>query len=140
MNELSDTTRRHAAEIFARARRRFLGIWQGKGGGLYGLGYALTFVALEVRALGSDIAASDSAAGFLAGQVFGYLIRISFDSILNALYALVWPLVLLQSLGVWAAGALTGAFLIFACAGRHRLDAWFPEVAEARLAKRQFKR
>ncbi len=139
MNELSNTTRRHVAEIFAWARRRFLGIWQGKGGGLYGLGYALTFVALEVRALGGEIAASDSAGSFIAGQLFGYLIRISFDSILNALYALAWPLVLLQSLGVWAAGALTCALLIFAYAGRHRLDAWFPELREARLAKRQTK-
>jgi hypothetical protein len=140
MNEISVMTRRHAETISTWARRRFLGLWQGKGGGVYGLGYALTFVALELRAFGGEIAASDSAAGFIAGQMFGYLIRISVDSLLNALYALVWPLVLLNSLGVWLACALTGAFLIIAYAGRQRLEAWFPEVREVRLAKRQAKR
>lgn len=140
MKELSDTTRRHADRVLATARSRFLGLWQGKGGGLYGLGYALTFVGLEVRALGSEIAASDTAAGFITGQLIGYVVRISIDSILNAFYALLWPVLLLQSLGVWAACFLVGGFLLWSYAGRHRAEARFPELREARLARAQRRR
>ncbi|HMB73890.1 MAG TPA: hypothetical protein VKQ06_09985 [Gammaproteobacteria bacterium] len=125
--------RREPRTLLSLSRSWLARLWQAKGGGFYGLGYVVTFVWLEFRSLTGEIAQSTDVGSFLAGQVFGYLIRFSLESFLNVAVALVWPVLLLQSLGVWAIPLLAAGFVGFERAARPHAEAWFPELRAARL-------
>jgi hypothetical protein len=116
-------------------RGRLLRLWLTKGGGFYGLGYVITFIVLEARALTSDIAASDSVIGFVESQAIQYIIRISFQSIVNGVLAIVWPIYLLNWLGGFGILVLVGGYLAFVHGARPLVETWFPEIGEAREAK-----
>lgn len=117
------------------ARSWFVRLWVTKGGGFYGLGYVIAFVMLEFRTFTGDLGGGGGVAGFITSQVFQYLIRISFESILNVFLAAVWPIYLLGWLGVWGFAVLIGGYLLFELAARPAVEAWFPELNEAGAAE-----
>lgn len=114
-------------------RSWMLKLWQAKGAGFYGLGYVAVFVSLEVRSLTGDLGGSDGVSGFLAGQVLDYLLRISIESFMNGVFALIWPLHVFLWLEVWAIPVLALAFLVFERYIRPKVESWFPELNEAEL-------
>ena len=77
-------------------RRWFRKIWKVRGGGLYALGYIVTFVWLEVQSLTGDIVGSDGVGDFVTGQVFEFVFRFFSDSIVNMVMAFLWPLRFLE--------------------------------------------
>jgi len=104
IDALVDTLDRVAKEpksIGSMARESALEIWGSRGGGFYGLGYLITFVVLEIRMFGADVATSDSVIGFLGQELLTLVFRFAFQSILNGLLALLWPAFVLQALGAW---------------------------------------
>jgi len=116
-------------------RNAFVSLWLTKGGGFYGLGYVLVFVALEFRSLTGDIGGSNSVAGFMASQAVQYIVRLSFESFLNALLALVWPWHVFQWLGIFGLILLGAAWFAYVSVARPIVETWFPEIGEARAVR-----
>lgn len=77
-------------------RRWLVKVWRSYGGGLYAVGYAVTFLYLEARTLVTEIAASDGVLDFLSGQLLQFLLRFSTDSIMNMVHAFTWFIPLLS--------------------------------------------
>lgn len=109
-------------------------LWITKGAGFYGLGYVVCFITLEVRSLSGDLGGGDFA-GFIASQVVQLIIRFSVESFLNAIFAVIWPVWVLQELGGWGVLALIAGFMMFRLVVRPSVEAWFPGLREAREAK-----
>lgn len=105
-------------------------LWQAKGGGLYGLGYVITFLYLETSSFAGNFSGGTS--GFLISQMLQYALRFSLESIFNVVSALIWPVHLLQWLGAWGLAVLVIAFAAFERLLRPLIEAWFPELAATR--------
>lgn len=117
-----------------------LRLWAARGGGFYGLGVVVTFLVLEVRMLLGDVSGSDSVADFLVGELLEYVFRLGFLSFLNGFVALLWPAFLLEWLGAWGIAVLVCAYLTFERMLRPTVEAWFPELREARERRIEHKR
>ena len=61
-------------------RSRFKKIWDVRGGGLYAVGYIVTFLYFEVRTVIGEIAAAPCLADFLIDQFFRFVISVSHAS------------------------------------------------------------
>src|SRR5262245_53375734 len=124
---------RQPSAILPLLRRWLVKLWASRGGGFYGLGYVVTFVALEIRSLSGGLT---SVSG-LAAQAVQYVLRFSVDSLRNVVSALIWPAHLFEWLG-GPAGLVTLAvgYAAFEIAVRPLVQAWLPEVGVA-IAERE---
>ena len=86
---------RQPAAIVPLLRSWLVKLWASRGGGFYGLGYVVTFVALEIRSLSGGLT---TVSGLLA-QAAQYVLRFSVDSVRNVVSALIWPAHLFEWLG-----------------------------------------
>ena len=77
-------------------RRWLVTVWTAHGGGLYAVGYAATFVYLEVRTVLEEVAQADGVVDFLTGQLFEFIFRFAVDSLLNMVQAFLWFLPVMQ--------------------------------------------
>ena len=119
---------REPAAIVPLLRRWLVKLWASRGGGFYGLGYVVTFVALEIKSLSGDLT---SVSGLVA-QAAQYVIRFSIESFINGLSALFWPFHLFRWLGPFGlVVALAIGYAAFEGAIRPLMEAWLPEVKEA---------
>lgn len=71
-------------------------LWRVRGGGLYALGWVVTFLILEVRAIVSDIAEAESVAAFLGAELIEFFFRFMGESIINFGLAFAWPAFVIQ--------------------------------------------
>jgi hypothetical protein len=119
---------RQPAAILPLLRRWLVKLWTSRGGGFYGLGYVVTFVALEIRSLSGGLTTVSG----LTAQAVQYVLRFSVDSLRNVISALIWPAHLFEWLG-GPAGlvALAVGYAAFEVAIRPLVQAWLPEVGEA---------
>jgi len=124
---------RQPAAILPLLRQWLVKLWASRGGGFYGLGYVVTFVALEIRSLSGGLT---TVSGLLA-QAAQYVLRFSIDSLRNVISALIWPAHLFEWLG-GPAGlvALAVGYAAFEVAIRPLVQAWLPEVGVA-IAERE---
>ena len=58
-------------------------VWKVRGGGLYAVGYALTFVYLETRTIIGEVADSSGVGDFLSSQLTEFIFRFATESIAN---------------------------------------------------------
>ena len=77
-------------------RRWFRRLWRIRGGGLYALGYIVTFAYLEVVTFASELVESTSVSGFVGAQVFEFFFRFLSESIANMVKAFMWPVPIVQ--------------------------------------------
>ena len=119
---------RKPAAILPLLRQWLIKLWASRGGGFYGLGYVITFVALEIRSLSSGLT---TVSGVVA-QAAQYVLRFSVDSVRNIVSAVIWPAHLFEWLG-GPAGlvALLVGYAAFDVAIRPLVQKWLPEVGEA---------
>ncbi len=113
-------------------RQGLLELWRARGGGLYGLGYVVTFVLLEVRTVITELEGSDGVLAFLGDQLLEFVLRLGWMSFVNAGLAFLWPLLLLERLGGWGLLVLPLAYLAFERWLRPRVEMEFPELRRAR--------
>ena len=90
-----------------------LGLWKVRGGGFYGLGYVVTFVYLEITMLLEDVTEAEGVVDFVSNQLLEMVFRYFTESILNAVQAFIWPLVLISEYGPWMILALGGAYVLW---------------------------
>ncbi len=109
-------------------RRWFAKVWKVRGGGLYAVGWAATFVYLELTTVLGEIAEADGIVDFFTNQLMEFVFRFMSDSIANMIQAFIWPVFIVQwqpPIGVIALGA---AYIIFANYVKHHITAWlFPD-------------
>lgn len=109
-------------------RDGLLRLWAARGGGLYGLGYVVTFVWLEIRLVVTEFDASGGILDFLSDQLVEYVFRLGFMSLANMAMAFVWPALLLDLIGAWGLVLLGLGYVAFEYGLRPMLEARFPEL------------
>lgn len=85
-------------------------MWKIRGGGLYALAFALSFIVFAVGSLGDDIMGIGS---LFNGQAFEFVIQFVVDSFKNTLKAFVWPIFVVRLAPPWGAIGLGIAFFGF---------------------------
>lgn len=111
-------------------RRWFAKVWKVRGGGLYACGYAITFAFLEITTVVSELAGSESIGDFLTGQLVEFIFRFASDSIVNLIYALIWPVYVLQWQPPFGVIGLGLAYLVFANYLKKPITDWLLSDAE----------
>ena len=109
-------------------RDGLLRLWAARGGGLYGLGYVVTFVWLEIRLVVTEFDASGGLVDFLTDQLVEYVFRLGFMSLANMLMAFLWPLLMLERVGAWGLVLLGLGYVAFEYGLRPVLEQRFPEL------------
>lgn len=103
----------------------FRKVWKVRGGGLYALGFAVSFIIFEVGSLGDDIMGIGS---LFNGQAVDFVIQFFIDSLTNTLKAFMWPLYVVQMAPPWGAIGLGLAYVGFSKYLKPPIDRWmFPD-------------
>jgi hypothetical protein len=121
---------REPTYAFPLLRRWLIALWATRGGGFYGLGYVVTFVVLEVISLEQGVLSGSSS--FIAAQAVQYVIGFSIDSIGNTIRAAIWPVFLIDWLGPLGILLFFAGGFVFERAVRPSVEAWLPDLKEAR--------
>ena len=116
-------------------RTWFAKVWKVRGGGLYAVGYALTFAYLEVRSMIGEIMEAEGVADFFTGQIIEFFIRFMSESVLNMIQAFMWPIAWIQAWQPFGAIALGLMFIVFPMVFKKPLEHWLfgDELAETCL-------
>ena len=110
-------------------RRWFRKVWKVRGGGLYALGFAVTFIYFEVGSLSDDLLGIGS---LLNGQAIEFVIQFFIDSFTNTLKAFIWPVYVVQLAPPWGAVGLGIAFVGFTRYLKSPIEKWmFADAPEA---------
>ena len=109
-------------------RRAILGLWKIRGGGFYGLGYVVTFIYLEVTMFVEEVVEAEGVVDFVSNQLLEMMFKYFTESILNAIQAFIWPLVLISAYGAWMIVALGIAYLLWDRFLDRRIRAWLDRV------------
>jgi hypothetical protein len=133
INNIINTVRqvvREPRSIGALLRAGLVNLWRARGG-VYGLGYVVTFVYLEARMLFSDLVEAETVADAVFAQLGEWLLRLGLDSLLNMLFAFMWPVWLLQHFGGWGIWAIVAAFVLGEKVLRPLVERHVPELRPA---------
>ena len=105
----------------------FRKVWKVRGGGLYALGFAVSFIYFELGSLGDDILGIGS---LFNGQAIEFIVQFFIDSFKNTISAFMWPLYIVQWAPPWGAMALGIGFVVFSSFLKPPIERWlFPDDA-----------
>ena len=143
--------KQHIRQIFANIERgvrepRSIGpmmrggalqLWQSRGGGLYGLGYVVTFVALEVLEIPElfrDLYAlfGGGTVGLALSALLTLIVDFFVDTLKNMIFAFIWPGLLISYLDGWGVLLVALGFASFDPLLRPLIERAFPELKHAR--------
>ena len=102
----------------------FRKVWKSRGGGLYALGFIVTFVYLEIRTLLDEVMSSDGVVDFFTAQLLEFMFRFATESIMNMVTAFLWPVKLIEFSPIWGIGILVAMFLVFTHFIKKPLEEW----------------
>lgn len=94
-------------------RTWFRKVWKVRGGGLYAVGFAATFLYLEVISLADDVLGIGA---LFRGQAIEFFVNLVIESFMNTIAAFMWPVHVVQfspPVGVIALGIAFWLFPIF---------------------------
>ena len=123
----------------------FRKVWQSRGGGLYAVGFAISFAFLEVRTVILEFLEADSVAAFIREQLLEFVFRFALDSLVNLVQSFIWPVFVIESAQPWGAIALAAAFVLFPRTLKKPIERWLfhgdgDEQAESAEATGFFRR
>ena len=119
---------RHPRQAPAVLRGSLVRLWRARGGRLYGLGFVITFVVLEVQTFVQQVATGTSFVSFIADELIAFVLRFTLTSFVNTVLALVWPALLLDRFGGWAIVLLAVGFLGYERFVRPLAERFVPEL------------
>ena len=102
----------------------FRKVWKVRGGGLYAVGYILTFLFYEAKTVAEEIAESTGIVDFLSNQIFEFVIRFATDSLQNMIQAFMWPVAIVELFPPYGAIALGLAFFAFPKYLKKPIEKW----------------
>jgi hypothetical protein len=117
-------SRTSSQRAFQYARKWIRKVWNLRGGGLYAVGYIVTFLYFEVTTFVSEIAASSGIVEFLTSQILEFALHMLIRSFENMIWALMWPAYIAQFSPPIGAIALGVAFIIFPKYIKPHLEKW----------------
>lgn len=88
----------------------FRKVWNVRGGGLYAVGYIVSFLWFEIGSLAGDIAGVFELGN---GHIIQFIVGIVVDSFRNMALAFMWPYYIVQWSPVYGGIALGVAFALF---------------------------
>ena len=114
-------------------RNWFRKIWDVRGGGLYAVGFAATFLYLEIVDLFDD---AMGIGAIFEGQIVAFIIDFFLDSLSNTISAFMWPVDIVQWAPPWGAVILGMAFWLFPTYVKPHIEEWLfdgdePEAKQA---------
>ncbi len=105
--------------------RWFRKIWKLRGGGLYAVGFALSFLYLEVtELLLDDIPGFFNLDSYDAGAIIGFGVEVFVDTIRNTVLAFTWPVFFVQWQPPIGLALLVLAFMLFPRFVKPHLERW----------------
>ena len=114
--------------VKTRLRSWFAKVWKVRGGGLYAVGWGVTFLYLEVTTIFSEILEADGIVDFFTEQLFEFVFRFMGDSFQNFITAFMWPVDIVQWQPPIGAIALGVAFWLFPIYVKPHITTWlFPD-------------
>ncbi|MFK7956322.1 MAG: hypothetical protein AB8B96_09520 [Lysobacterales bacterium] len=99
-------------------------IWKNRGGGLYAVGFAVTFVYLELVELITDDIPKFFSINLLSSDLVKFVVQFIVDTLWNTLLAFMWPATLIQ--WQWPIGiiCLAAGFYLFPRVVQGPLERW----------------
>ena len=104
-----------------RFRSWFRKIWEVRGGGLYAVGFAATFLYLEIVDLFDDVMGIGA---LFEGQIAEFILDFLMDSLRNTIGAFMWPVDIVQWNSPFGAIALGLAFWLFPIYVKPHIEEW----------------
>ena len=105
-------------------RKWFAHVWKVRGGGLYAVGYAVTFLYLEVMSVVGDIADADGVSSFFGTQLIEFLFRFLGDWVMNMALAFIWPVLVIDIQPPYGLIGLGLAFIVFPAVLKKPIERW----------------
>ena len=102
-------------------RTWFRKVWEVRGGGLYAVGFAATFLYLEVVSLADDVLGIGA---LFRGEAIEFFVNLIVESFMNTISAFMWPVDVIQfspPVGVFALGI---AFWLFPIYVKPHIERW----------------
>ena len=99
-------------------------VWKVRGGGLYAVGYALTFAYLEVRAIISEVLEADGVIDFFTNQLIEFIFRFLSETFVNMIQAFMWPVFLIQWWQPYGLITLILLFVLFPAVLKKPIERW----------------
>jgi hypothetical protein len=118
----------------------FARIWNVRGGGLYAVGWAATFLYLEAASILGAFSDATGVVDFLTSQLLEFVFRFLGESFVNMGLAFAWPVFVLQWHPPLGPVLLAAAFLLFPRFAKPYVTAWLwpdgePEEEESTEGK-----
>lgn len=88
-------------------------VWQSRGGGFYALGFAVTFLYLEINDILFDDIPTLATINVLSADIADFIIDFVIDTFMNTMAAFMWPVWLIQWQSPWGIGLLVAGFALF---------------------------
>ena len=101
---------RHAEGVF---RRWFRNVWAVRGGGLYAVGFAISFLYLETVEILTDDLPALFTTNLLSSEIISFIVSFVIDTFVNFVTALIWPALVAMFAPPWGAISLGVAFVAF---------------------------
>jgi hypothetical protein len=105
-------------------RRWIRKVWNARGGGLYACGFVVAFAWLEFTTLVDQFSSTAGITGFFSGQLIQFLLRFTVDSLVNTVYALIWPIQIIRYSPPWGFVILGAMYLLFTYLLKNPLQRW----------------
>lgn len=106
-------------------RSWFRKVWEVRGGGLYAVGFAASFLFFEIReAVVEDIPQFVAMNNVLSSELIGFGIQFFIDTLLNFVRALLWPMYVVTLWPPAGAIALGVAFVLFPRYLKKPIERW----------------
>ncbi|MEM8815108.1 MAG: hypothetical protein AAGE85_04735 [Pseudomonadota bacterium] len=112
---------RHAEGLF---RRWFKNVWAVRGGGLYAVGFAATFLYLETVEIVTDDIPGLFAINPFSSELIEYAVSFVVDTFMNFVAALMWPYYVATFAPPWGAVGLGIAFAFFSRFCQPAVERW----------------
>ena len=114
--------------IKSKFRVWFAKVWKVRGGGLYAVGWAVTFLWLEITTIFGEIIEAEGVIDFFTNQLIEFVFRFLGDSLMNMVTAFMWPVYIVQWRPPFGVIALGVAFALFPTLVKPYITAWlFPD-------------
>lgn len=103
----------------------FRKVWKVRGGGLYAVGFAVSFLVFEIGSLSDDILGIGS---LFNGQAFDFIIQLLLESLANTIKAFMWPVFVVAWAPPYGLIGLAVAFVGFTRFLKAPIERWlFPD-------------
>ena len=104
--------------------------WELRGGGAYAMGFIVTFLYLETMDILFDDVPKLVAMQSLVSDIPGFIIEFIIDTLLNLMWAFIWPVLVLQLPVPWNIIILAGVFILFPKFVQKPVEHWLYEGKE----------